>query len=251
MISRLGFAEVSEAVLEPALRHAPWRPGQPKSAQAGTARYSRPESLGDQSPLLDAFCQHPAARGAVPLRHRAQTGNLPAQCSSRYGARPFGRSRARRTGIVPHGRSARGAPPRPVDETVEPVADCCQFKPIEHRGQMIVFHHQRPPTTRSYSNKRPQQLRRADGVGNTQAVGDRWGADRVLLASGGWRAALGCRYSSIRANPRVGVPSASRLHSRNRAVHALVGNGPEAASRAAKKIGKTSTSRPDLQPQLR
>lgn len=41
---------------------------------------------------------------------------------------------------------------RLVDQTVELVADRCQLEPIEHRRQMIVVHHQCPPTKRSYSS---------------------------------------------------------------------------------------------------
>src|SRR6516165_691822 len=44
------------------------------------------------------------------------------------------------------------APRRLVDQAVELIADRCQLEPVQHRDQMIVLHHQRPPTSRSYSS---------------------------------------------------------------------------------------------------
>src|SRR6516165_9805547 len=44
------------------------------------------------------------------------------------------------------------APRRLVDQAVELIADRCQLEPVQHRDQMIVLHHQRPPTSPSYSS---------------------------------------------------------------------------------------------------
>src|SRR5882724_6970499 len=44
------------------------------------------------------------------------------------------------------------APRRLVDQTVELITDRRQLEPVQHLDQMIVVHHQRPPTSRSYSS---------------------------------------------------------------------------------------------------
>jgi hypothetical protein len=43
------------------------------------------------------------------------------------------------------------APPGLVDQAIKLIADGGQLEPVEHRHQVIMLHHQRPPTSRSYS----------------------------------------------------------------------------------------------------
>lgn len=43
------------------------------------------------------------------------------------------------------------APRRLVDQAVDLVTDRGQLQPVEHLEQMVVLHHQRPPTNCSYS----------------------------------------------------------------------------------------------------
>jgi hypothetical protein len=71
----------------------------------------------------------------------------------------------------PHARgkspaSSTWAPACFIDQAVELITDRRQLEPVEHRDQMIVFHHQHPPTSSSYFEQRPQQLGWGDGVGN-------------------------------------------------------------------------------------